>query len=114
MLSEKDQPRRAFLFHRAYPALGKRVQVRTACRQLQGFGAGFDHLAKHRTELAVAIMQQVAMCARKPQSFIVTFRACCSIHCWSGYGVIPARHTRRVSSWRKNSTSYVTKPLRVR
>src|SRR5215475_9160080 len=68
MLSEKDQPRQAFLFHRAYPALGKRVQVRTACRQLQGLDlAGFDHLAKHRTELAVAIMQQVAtVCQKAP------------------------------------------------
>src|SRR5215472_15933948 len=32
--------------HRAYPALGKRIQVRTACRQLQGLDlAGLDHLA---------------------------------------------------------------------
>ena len=30
MLSEKDQPRQAFLFHRAYPALGNHIQVRTA------------------------------------------------------------------------------------
>src|SRR5215467_6020636 len=68
MLSEKDQPRQAFLFHRAYPALGKRIQVRTACRQLQGLDlAGLDHLAKHRTELAVAIGQQVAtVCQKAP------------------------------------------------
>src|SRR5215813_8491546 len=68
MLSEKDQPRQAFLFHRAYPALGKCIQVRTACRQLQGLDlAGLDHLTKHRTELAVAIMQQVAtVCQKAP------------------------------------------------
>src|SRR5215472_1166272 len=68
MLSEKDQPRQAFLFHRAYPALGKRIQVRTACRQPQGLDlAGLDHLAKHRTELAVAIVQQVAtVCQKAP------------------------------------------------
>src|SRR5215467_7821750 len=68
MLSEKDQPRQAFLFHRAYPALGKRIEVRTACRQLQGFYvAGLHHLAKRWTELAVAIMQQVATgCQKTP------------------------------------------------
>ena len=38
------------------------------CRQLQGFYlAGLHHLAKHRTELAVAIMQQVATgCQKTP------------------------------------------------
>ena len=52
-----DQPRQTFFFHRPHPALGKRIQVRTACRQLQGLDlAGLDHLAKHRTELAVAIL----------------------------------------------------------
>src|SRR5215467_8982286 len=68
MLSEKDQPRQASLFHRAYPALGKRIQVRAACRQLQGLDlAGLDHLAKHRTELAVAIVQPVAtVCQKAP------------------------------------------------
>src|SRR5215472_16633470 len=68
MLSEKDQPRQAFLFHRAYPPLGKRIQVRTACRQLQRLDlAGLHHLAKHRTELAVAIVQQVAtVCQKAP------------------------------------------------
>src|SRR5215470_9525252 len=66
MLSEKEQPRQAFLFHRAYPVLGKRIQVRTACRQLQGLDlAGWDRLAKHRTELAVAIVQQVATVRQK-------------------------------------------------
>src|ERR1019366_2043325 len=35
---------------------------------------------------------------RKAVSSIVTLRPICSIHCWSGWGVIPARQTTRAKS----------------
>src|ERR1700730_4959203 len=41
---------------------------------------------------------------RNPHSSMVTLRACCSIHSRSGYGVIPARLTLRLSKWIKQST----------
>src|SRR5450756_2428278 len=42
--------------------------------------------------------------ARNPHFCIVTLRPICSIHCWSGWGVIPARQTLRLSNWIKNNT----------
>src|SRR5215467_15580595 len=42
--------------------------------------------------------------SRNPQLSPVALRAICCIHPWSGWRVIPAKLTRRLSKWMKNKT----------
>ena len=65
-LSEQDEPREAFLFHRSHPALRKRIQVRAPRWQANRFDTSrFHQFTKCPTELRIPVMQQVAAASQK-------------------------------------------------
>src|SRR5664280_1868671 len=104
-LPEQDELRQAFLFHRSHPAFRVGVQIRTPSWQGHGFyPSSLDQLTERHAELSVPIMQQISAVRQKSPLLHGHVAPICSIHCWSGWGVIPARRTLRLSNWIKNNT----------
>src|SRR5215471_17463934 len=62
---KQNEMRKTFAFHRAHPALREGVQVRAARRKSQAlYTSGGQRLSEVRAELAIAVVQYIAMAAQ--------------------------------------------------
>jgi hypothetical protein len=95
----------AFPAQGADPALGDGVGVRRLDRCADDLGAEpVPDVIEGSGELAVAVAEQEPEVLASSSSVTARLRACWVTHAPGGLAVTPARWTRRVCSWMKNST----------
>ena len=92
LLAEEDHLREALFLDRPYPAFRERVQVRAPRGQLDRVHAdGFQRPAEGRTELPVAVVEQVA---RRPEEAVTKVGSDDGPSTWSESTALPREQVR--------------------